>query len=94
MSVETSRAFTNALLADACYVEGLMEGQTDSALAESLAGRLTQPLADYQAGRSEVVTRINDESSGLSLTVWRQKDSHGILAPVSRQCSVEQRFQW
>lgn len=51
MNTEIGRAFTGALLADASYVEGLVEGQTDTNLADSLVERLTQPLADYVAAR-------------------------------------------
>jgi len=40
-------AFINAALAEASYVEGLLPGQQDTALADKLTGELTAPLAQY-----------------------------------------------
>ena len=75
-------AFINALLADATYVDGLVDPNgfplsgNDLASYGNLKDRLTPDLAQYLANNFEVVTQklTNDNTeSGFDATVWRGK---------------------
>jgi trimeric autotransporter adhesin len=79
-----NNTFINALLADATYVDGLIEGNTPlkgSDLVNKLKSRLTPDLAQYLADNFEVVTqKLNgdelsgsDAGSGFDVTVWKSK---------------------
>ena len=76
-------AFINALLADATYVDGLIDPigipLSSDALANygQLKKRLTPDLAKYLADHFEVITQklTQDQTeSGFDATVWRSKD--------------------
>ena len=70
MNTEIHNAFINAILADACYVDGLMGVD----LSTKLGPRLTQTLATYVGDNFNVVTQWTDPgSSGFSVTVFEDK---------------------
>ena len=84
-------AFINALLADASYVEGLIDptgtprSGDDLATYGELKKRLTPELARYLADHFEVVTQklTNDSSeSGFDATVWRSKDDGQVYVSM------------
>ena len=73
-----NEAFTNALLADAAYVEGLTPN-TD--LSRALLNRMTSTLAT-QIGKSfTVVTQIESGLSSFDATVWRANNENGSPNP-------------
>ena len=64
-------AFINALLADASYIDRLVPELTGTALADMLAGRMTQDLATYVGKNFAVVEQEFGNSSNFDATVWR-----------------------
>lgn len=74
MNTEIHNAFINALLADACYVEGLRKDDTGEVLTAALSNRLTEKLARYVGDNFKVLTQLTDlGSSGFSVTVFEDK---------------------
>src|SRR4051812_43290132 len=69
--------FIEALLADACYVDGLA-GLSDSKLALSLESRMTPELAKYIANNFSVVAQTPSFSSSFDATVWKNRASGEI----------------
>ena len=63
--------YVNALLADACYVDGLLPNQTGAELAGQLAGRMTPELAKYIGDNFTVVNQASGFASSFEATVWR-----------------------
>ncbi|NKI93255.1 calcium-binding protein [Rhizobacter sp. SG703] len=72
-------AFINALLADATYVDGLVEGGipvSGAALVTKLQNRLTPDLAKYFSSHFDVIQQyLTDDlsQSGFDVTVFRSK---------------------
>jgi hypothetical protein len=74
MNSEINTAFVNAILADASYVEGLLTGDTGTALKDALETRFTAPLAQYVGEHFRVVTQYTESNltgSGFSVTVFQ-----------------------
>jgi hypothetical protein len=68
-------AYINALLADATYVDGLIDGLTGGRLEDKLKIRMTPTLAAYIGKNFEVVTHIESNDvvgSGFDATVFKR----------------------
>jgi hypothetical protein len=74
-------AYTNALLADASYVDNLLPGMTGVSLAEQLTGRMTPALGAYLGNAFTVVEQVGGLSSSFDATVWRGR-ARGHLADM------------
>jgi len=68
-------AFVNALLAEASYVEGLLQGDRDDVFTRKLTPELTGELAEYVGQHFSVVKQVTDSASGFSVTVFEDRSS-------------------
>ncbi|MEK7855968.1 MAG: hypothetical protein AAB288_07755, partial [Acidobacteriota bacterium] len=77
MNTELHNAFINAVLADACYVNGLFEADQAGTLSQRLQERLSSPLAAYVAQNFSVVTQFTDPAllNGFSVTVFEDRST-------------------
>ncbi|MCS4511044.1 hypothetical protein [Xylophilus ampelinus] len=69
-----SDAYTNALLANASYIDGLKIANN---LSNALTKRMTQPLAEYISENFSVVTQTESSLSSFDATVWRANHADG-----------------
>lgn len=70
-------AYINALLADATYAEGLVDGAQGVRLKDLLSSRMTPVLADFIGNNFYVVSHIESSDtfgSGFDATVWKGVD--------------------
>src|SRR3546814_263680 len=76
MITAMNEAYINALLADGSY--SLLRDQNgvlaEARINESLALRLTQPLADFITQNFTVINQEIASSDGFSATVWQGKE--------------------
>ncbi|MBC7603224.1 MAG: hypothetical protein H7255_11285, partial [Ramlibacter sp.] len=77
-------AFLNALLSDAAYVDGLVQGRTGADLADDLGPRMTPTLAEYIGKNFSVVTQIASPASSFDATVWRANNMDGTPNPSGK----------
>jgi Ca2+-binding RTX toxin-like protein len=80
MNTAIHSAFINAILADACYVDGLVTNDSGDGLARKLAPRLTQSLANYVGENFKVASQYTDPgSSGFSVTVFTDSSGQNFV---------------
>jgi hypothetical protein len=73
-----SNMFINAVLADAAYVDDLVDGISGDNLKTVLGGRMTPVLAQFIADNFGVVAHKESDDffgSGFDATVWRGRAS-------------------
>ena len=78
MNTEIHNAFINAVLSDACYVDGLSDGLTGGDLSTKLGTALTPKLANYVGDNFRIITQYTNPNllaGGLSVTVFEEKST-------------------